>query len=53
MQTAEAGVLLQEFCRDVLHLKKTCCVIYLNNKKNLSNQKKKGYVPLKIVKRSA
>lgn len=52
MQTTEAGILLEEFCRDILHLKKTCCVIYTNNKKNLSNQKKKGNIPLKIINRN-
>ena len=52
METMEAEILLNEFIRDILHLKKTCYVIYLNNRKNISNQRKKGCEPLRIIKRN-
>lgn len=52
MEAMEAEILLNEFIRDVLHLKKICYVIYMNNHKNISNQRKKGYEPLRIIKRN-
>lgn len=52
MQTMEAEILLEDFCRDVLHLKKICWVIYLNNRKHLSDQKKKRQYPLSVIKRN-
>ncbi len=52
MQTMEAELLLEDFCRDVLHLKKICWVIYLNNRKHISDQKKKGLQPLLVTVRN-
>lgn len=51
METTEAEILIDEFCKNELQLEKTCYVIYTNNSRNLSNQKKKGKKPLKYVTR--
>lgn len=52
MESMEAEVLLADFCREVLHLKKTCAVIYADNKKHISIQKKRGYEPLYETERN-
>lgn len=52
MESMEAEVLLDDFCRDILHLKKIAYVIYLSNKKHISNQKKRGFKIKKIVERN-
>lgn len=51
-ESMEAEVLLQDFCSDVLHLKKTCAVVYKENKKVISMNKKLGRMPKKEVIRS-
>lgn len=38
----EVGLLIDDFCREVLKLKKACCVVYLNNIHHISDVKKKG-----------
>ena len=52
VEAMEAQALLSDFAMDVLHLKRSCFVIYANNKRNLSNVKKCGTVPIKKVIRS-
>lgn len=52
MEAMEAEVLLADFYRDYLNLKTVYSVIYLNNKKHLSNQKKIGFQSQKIVERN-
>ena len=52
METMEAQVMIEDFCRDVLHLKKLFSVVYLNNKKVIRSQKKKGFEPLRIIDRN-
>lgn len=52
METLEAEVLLEDFVCNVLHLQKTCCVIYTHNRKHISNQRKMGYEPLRIIERN-
>ena len=50
-ETMEATVLIDDFCRDVLKLKKVSYVIYAHNTKNLSNaKKKKGNIVGKIIR---
>lgn len=50
-ETMETTLLIDDFCKDVLKLKKLCYVIYANNKKNLSNaKKKKGNMVGKIIR---
>ena len=51
-ETMETQVLLEDFYRDVLGLKKICYVIYLDNKKQISIQEKLHRKPVKITKRS-
>ncbi|MBQ9610450.1 MAG: GNAT family N-acetyltransferase [Lachnospiraceae bacterium] len=51
-ETMETSLLLNGFCKNILHLKKICYVIYLNNKKQMHIQKRNGIEPLKIIKRS-
>lgn len=36
----EVGLLIADFCRDVLKLKKTCCVVYSQNIHHISDVKK-------------
>lgn len=38
----EVGLLIDDFCRDVLNLKRACCVVYSNNIHHISDVKKKG-----------
>lgn len=52
VEAMEAEVLLDEFCRTVLHLEKITYVIYLNNKKNISSHKKRGIEMKKTVMRN-
>ncbi len=52
METMEALVLLEDFICDVLKLERLCYVIYTQNGKNISNQKKKGYLPQRIIYRN-
>lgn len=52
METLEASLLINDFCRNVLKLKKLCYVIYSNNKKNISNVKKRGGNFIGYVERS-
>lgn len=52
METMEATLLLNDFCLNVLKLKKICYVIYSNNKKNISNAKKRGGKLIKTIIRS-
>lgn len=52
MEAMEAKVLLEDFYREVLHLKKATGVIYLSNKKQLSIQKKLGLTMKKKVYRN-
>ncbi len=52
METMEALVLLEDFMCDVLKLERVSYVIYTNNVKNISNQKKKGYEPQSIIYRN-
>lgn len=52
METIEATLLLNDFCKDVLHLKKICYVIYENNKRNISNANKRGGNFIKKIERS-
>ena len=51
-ETMETQVLLEDFYREVLGLKKIYYVIYLNNKKQISIQKKLHRKPVKITKRA-
>ncbi len=52
MEAMEAEVLLEEFYRNILGLKKVIGVVYMSNKKHLSNQKKRGFEIKKIVMRN-
>ena len=47
----EVGLLVADFCVNVLHVKKICYVIYANNIGNLNNAKKRGGNFIKMVKR--
>ena len=38
----EVGLLVRDFCKNVLHLKNTCFVIYANNLKHISDSVKTG-----------
>lgn len=52
VEAMEAEVLLDEFCRTVLHLEKMTYVIYLSNKKHINNHKKRGIEMKKTVMRN-
>lgn len=52
MEAMEAEVLLEEFYRNILGLKKVIGVVYLSNKKHISNQKKRGFEIKKTVMRN-
>lgn len=52
VEAMEAEVLLDEFCRAVLHLQKITYVIYLSNKKHINNHKKRGIEMQKTVMRN-
>lgn len=52
VEAMEADVLLDEFCRTVLHLEKITYVIYLSNKKHINNHKKRGVEMKKTVIRN-
>ena len=52
VEAMEAEVLLGDFAMDVLGLKKSCAVIYANNRKHLKNQEKMGVYPVKKSVRS-
>lgn len=52
MEAMEAEVLLEEFYRNTLKLKKIETVVYMHNKKQLSVQKKRGFEIKKIVMRN-
>lgn len=52
VEAMEADMLLDEFCRTILHLKKITYVIYLSNKKHINNHKKRGVEMKKIVMRN-
>lgn len=52
VEAMEAEVLLEEFYRKILKLKKTTAVIHMTNKKHISNQKKRGYEIQKVVMRN-
>lgn len=52
VEAMETEVLLDEFCRTILHLKKITYVIYLSNKKHINNHKKRGVEMKKIVMRN-
>lgn len=51
VEAMEAQVLLADFAMDVLNLKRSCFVIYSNNKRNLSNVRKSGNKPIRTEKR--
>lgn len=51
-ESMEAEVLIVDFARDILKLRRVCSVIYLHNRKHICSQRKKGNYPLKIVQRS-
>ena len=42
METMEVGLLMGDFCRNILHISKICFVIYANNPKHISDSIKKG-----------
>lgn len=48
----EVGIVMANFCVNVLHLKKISYVIYSNNIGNLSNAKKRGGNFIKTIERS-
>lgn len=52
VEAMEAEVLLNDFCRSVLHLEKLTYVIYLSNKKHINNHKKRGIEMKRIVIRN-
>lgn len=52
VEAMEADVLLDEFCRTILHLKKITYVIYLSNKKHINNHKRRGIEMKKTVMRN-
>lgn len=52
MEAMEAEVLLEEFYRNVLGLKKVIGVVYMSNKKHISNQRKRGFEMKKTVMRN-
>lgn len=52
MEAMEAKVLLEDFYKDILHLKKVTAVIYTSNERQLSNQKKLGMTMKRIVERN-
>lgn len=52
MEAMEAEVLLADFYQEVLHLKRVSSVIYLSNKKHISNQRKRGLEMTKVVERN-
>ena len=52
METMEVGILIRSFCRDVLKINKTCCVIYANNLKHISDAKKICGQFIRMEKRS-
>ncbi len=47
MESLETEVLMNDFIRDVLKLKKTHSVIYCNNQRHIRSQKKKGIEPVR------
>lgn len=51
-ETMEAEILLNDFCIDVLHLKKKIGIIYKNNKKQIELQRKLGLEPVEEITRS-
>ena len=51
VETMETELLLEDFCRNVLHVKIVTFVIYLSNKKQIKIQEKKGLFPINIVER--
>lgn len=52
MEAMEAKVLLEDFYKEVLNLKKVTAVIYMSNERQLSNQKKLGFTMKKKVNRN-
>ena len=48
----EVGILIRSFCRNVLKINKTCCVLYANNLKHISDAKKIGGQFVRMEKRS-
>lgn len=53
METLEVGILIGDFCKNVLHLNKKCFVIYSNNKKHICEAKRRGGVFVKTVQRGS
>ena len=47
----EVGVVMSDFCMNVLHLERICFVIYANNVRNINNAKKRGGVFVKTIER--
>lgn len=47
----EVGIVLGDFCINVLHLKRICYVIYANNVGNINNATKRGGILVKTVER--
>ncbi len=47
VEAMEAEILLKDFAIDILGLKRSCAVIYTNNKKHIKNQEKMGLRPVK------
>ncbi len=43
-ETMEVGILIGDFCRNVLGLSKVCFVIYANNPKHISDAVKRGVI---------
>lgn len=52
MEAMEAKVLLEDFYKDILHLKKVTAVIYTSNERQLSNQRKLGMTMKRKVERN-
>lgn len=52
VEAMEAKVLLDEFCRSILHLEKITYVIYLHNKKNIKSHSQRGIEMKKTVIRN-
>ena len=44
MESMEVGILIGDFCREVLGLSKVCFVIYANNPKHISDAVKRGVI---------
>lgn len=47
----EVGIVMANFCTNILHLDKICFIIYANNIRNINNAKKRGGIFIKTVER--